>query len=99
MTTHEHGPSEFVDDDEPVEKIRAAFRRSDKVVTTKRPRDVNNLTSAIVAEATETPEDHTTWLVDVSAVATHRVVLRNLGLSTPRDPYVNVEKAGPLTLA
>lgn len=47
MTTEEQRSPEFVDDDEPVENIRAAFRRSEKAVTTKRPRDVNSLAASI----------------------------------------------------
>ncbi len=99
MTTHEHGPPEFVDDDEPVENVRAAFRRSEKAVTTKRPRDVNSLAAVIVAEATEPPEDATMWLVNVPAASTPGVIVRGLELSTPRDPYVKVENPGSLTVA
>ncbi len=98
MTTHEHGPPEFVDDDEPVENIRAAFRRSDKAVTTKRPRDVNSLAAAIVAEATEEP-DAGIWVVNVPAGSTPAVIVHGLGWSAPRDPYVTVEDTPSLTFA
>ncbi len=44
--------SDFYEDDEPVEKIRAAFDRGDKGLTGKRPRDLNQLAAPIV-DATE----------------------------------------------
>lgn len=42
---------DFYEDDEPVEKIRAAFERGEKGVT-KRPRDVNRTAASIVEDAT-----------------------------------------------
>lgn len=46
--------SGFYEDDEPVEKVRAAFDRGEKGVT-RRPRDLNQMAKSIVDEAvTET---------------------------------------------
>lgn len=41
---------DFYEDDEPVEKIQAAFQRGEKGVT-KRPRDLNRLAASVVEDA------------------------------------------------
>ena len=46
--------SGFFEDDEPVEKVRAAFDRGEKGVT-KRPHDLNRLAKSIVDEAVAEP--------------------------------------------
>lgn len=47
--------TDFYEDDEPPEKVRAAFERGEKGFTARRPRDVNQLAASIVGEATERP--------------------------------------------
>lgn len=46
-------PTDFYEDDEPVEKVRAAFERGEKGLTARRPRDVNQMAASIVSDATE----------------------------------------------
>lgn len=46
-------PTDFYEDDEPAEKVHAAFESGEKGLTAKKPRDVNQLAASIVAEATE----------------------------------------------
>lgn len=46
-------PTGFYEDDEPAEKVRAAFERGEKGLTAKTPRDLNQLAASIVSEATE----------------------------------------------
>jgi hypothetical protein len=46
-------PTDFYEDDEPPEKVHAAFERGEKGLTAKRPRDVNQMAASIVPDATE----------------------------------------------
>jgi hypothetical protein len=43
----------FFEEDEPSDKIRAAFERGEKGLTAKRPRDLNQLAKSITEEATD----------------------------------------------
>lgn len=46
-------PIDFYEDDEPAEKVHAAFESGEKGLTAKRPRDVNQMAASIVLDATE----------------------------------------------
>ena len=76
----------FYEEDEPVEKIRAAFDRGEKGTTT-RPRDLNQLAASIVKDAT------TPARVGVSVVESS-VTVSNLrftsGYITVGHPHVTI---------
>ncbi len=90
--------SDFYEEDESAEDVWDRFERAPKTVTSKRPRDVNSLAAAIVADATE-PTDATAWLVSVPSGSAIDVVVSGLGWSEPTDPYVTLDDTPSLTFA
>lgn len=71
--------SDFYEDDEPVEKIRAAFERGEKGRTAKRPRDLNRMAASIVADATEPPMEPVVVPSDVTSVRIEGVSIGSPG--------------------
>lgn len=71
--------SEFYEDDEPVEKIRAAFERGEKGRTAKRPRDLNRMAASIVADETESSIQPVVVPSDVTSVQIEEVSIGSPG--------------------
>ena len=81
-------PNDFYEDDEPVEKIRAAWKRGTK--RTARPRDPNQRAADIVREATTPELTEPLFLTTVSNV----VITGSTYYETPRPLRIPTNPTG-----